>query len=56
MNSVEISKENQNSLIDFFETLDDNDDVQNVYSNVKLEIINDDYWNRSRNFRIDMFF
>ena len=38
LNNVEISKDHQNSLMEFFEALDDNDDVQNIYSNVKLEI------------------
>jgi YebC/PmpR family DNA-binding regulatory protein len=37
LNSVEISKDKSESLINFFETLEDDDDVQNIYSNAKLE-------------------
>jgi len=33
LNSVEISKEKQDDLINFFETLEEDDDVQNIYSN-----------------------
>ena len=33
LNSVKISKEKNEDLINFFELLEDNDDVQNVYSN-----------------------
>ena len=36
LNSVKISKEKNEDLIDFFETLEDDDDVQNIYSNAKL--------------------
>ena len=36
INSVEISKEKNDDLINFFETLEDDDDVQNVYSNAKF--------------------
>ena len=36
LNSVKISKEKNEDLINFFETLEDNDDVQNIYSNAKL--------------------
>tara|TARA_B100000902_G_scaffold306724_1_gene295414 strand:+ start:8046 stop:8771 length:726 start_codon:yes stop_codon:yes gene_type:complete len=39
LNSVQVSMENQASLIEFFETLEDNDDVQNIYSNAQLNII-----------------
>ncbi len=35
-NRVEISNEKNEDLINFFETLEDDDDVQNVYSNVKF--------------------
>ena len=35
-NRVEISNEKNEDLINFFETLEDDDDVQNVYSNVQL--------------------
>ncbi len=38
LNSVLISKDNQPSLIEFFETLEENDDVQNIFSNAKLKI------------------
>ena len=36
LNSVKISKEKNEDLINFFETLEDDDDVQNIYSNAKL--------------------
>ncbi len=36
INSIKISKEKNNDLMNFFETLEDNDDVQNVYSNAKF--------------------
>ena len=36
LNSVEISGERKEELINFFETLEDDDDVQNIYSNVKF--------------------
>ena len=31
-----IIKDNKNSVLDFLETLEEDDDVQNVYSNVNL--------------------
>ena len=39
LNSVEVSDEQQGKIIEFFETLEDDDDVQNVYSNVNLGAI-----------------
>ena len=36
LNSIEISKEKNEDLINFFESLEDNDDVQNIYSNVEF--------------------
>ena len=36
-NSVKISKDKNEDLINFFETLEENDDVQNIYSNAKFE-------------------
>ena len=36
LNSVEVSKEKNDDLINFFESLEENDDVQNVYSNAKF--------------------
>ena len=36
INSVEISKEKNESLINYFEALEDDDDVQNIYSNVEF--------------------
>ena len=36
LNSVKISKEKNEDLINFFETLEEDDDVQNIYSNVKF--------------------
>ena len=35
-NSIKISKEKQEDLINFFETLEEDDDVQNIYSNVEF--------------------
>ena len=37
LNSVEISKEKNEDLINFFETLEEDDDVQNIYSNAKFK-------------------
>ena len=39
LNSVQISKDNQANLIEFFETLEEDDDVQNIFSNVQLNTI-----------------
>ncbi len=36
LNAVEISDERKEELINFFETLEENDDVQNIYSNIKF--------------------
>ena len=36
LNSVKVSKEKNEELANFFETLEEDDDVQNVYSNVEL--------------------
>ena len=36
LNSVKLSEDQQEKLIDFFDTLEDNDDVQNIFSNVEL--------------------
>ena len=36
LNSVEISKEKNDDLIDFFESLEENDDVQSFYSNAEF--------------------
>ncbi len=36
LNSVKISKEKNDDLINFFESLEENEDVQNVYSNAKF--------------------
>ena len=38
LNSVQASKEQQKSLIEFFESLEEDDDVQNIFSNVKFNI------------------
>ena len=38
LNSIEIPKERQDDLIDFFESLDEDDDVQNIFSNAKFKI------------------
>ena len=36
LNNVEISKEKNEDLINFFETLEEDDDVQNIFSNAKF--------------------
>ena len=36
INSVTISKEKNEDLINFFETLEEDDDIQNVYSNAEF--------------------
>ncbi len=36
LNSVKIAKENHKDLIDFFEILEEDDDVQNIYSNANF--------------------
>ena len=59
LNEVEISEEKKEELINFFETLEDDDDVQNIYSNVKFSNVDIKYaynWYRSRYFRLDLFF
>ena len=37
INNVEVSKERNDDLINFFESLEDDDDVQNIYSNVDFK-------------------
>ena len=36
LNSVNVEKDKEDSLINFLETLEDDDDVQNVFSNVNF--------------------
>ena len=36
LNNVNISKERNEDLMNFFETLEENDDVQNIYSNANF--------------------
>jgi len=36
LNSVDVEKDRQEAIIEFLETLEDDEDVQNVFSNVKL--------------------
>ena len=36
LNSVDVGKDSQDSVIEFLETLEDDDDVQNVFSNVNF--------------------
>ena len=36
LNSVKVSKEQEENLIEFFETLEEDDDVQNIFSNVEV--------------------
>ena len=38
LNKITVSKDNQSNLIEFFETLEDDDDVQNIFSNAKFKI------------------
>ena len=38
LNNVDVLEENKDDLINFFETLEDDDDVQNVYSNAKFVV------------------
>ena len=38
LNSIQASKEQQKNLIEFFESLEEDDDVQNIFSNVKFNI------------------
>ena len=38
LNSVEVSDEQQEKLLEFFETLENDDDVQNIFSNIELRI------------------
>ena len=37
LNNVEIAKERNMDLVNFFETLEEDDDVQNIYSNAELK-------------------
>jgi len=37
LNSAEVEKDKIESAIEFLETLEDDDDVQNVYSNINLK-------------------
>ena len=37
LNHIKISKEKEENLMEFFETLEDDDDVQNIYSNMRLK-------------------
>ena len=39
LNSVQVSKDHQVSLTEFFEILEDDDDVQNIFSNAQLKTI-----------------
>ena len=36
LNSIDITKDKEESAIEFLESLEDDDDVQNVYSNVNF--------------------
>jgi transcriptional/translational regulatory protein YebC/TACO1 len=36
LNSVNVEKDKEDSVINFLETLEDDDDVQNVFSNVNF--------------------
>ena len=36
LNSVQVSKEKEENLLEFFESLTDDEDVQNIFTNVNL--------------------
>ena len=36
LNNIEISKDKNEDLINFFESLEENEDVQNIYSNAEF--------------------
>ena len=36
LNNIKISKEKNDDLINFFESLEEDDDVQNIYSNAEF--------------------
>ena len=38
LNSVDIHNEKKELVTEFLDTLEDNDDVQNVFSNVNIEV------------------
>ena len=38
LNNVEVLEQEQEKLIEFFETLEDDDDVQNIFSNLKIKM------------------
>ncbi len=38
LNNIQVSKEQEKNLLDFFNTLEDDDDVQNIFFNVELNI------------------
>jgi len=37
INRINLNGEGKNNMIKFLETLDDNDDVQNIFTNAKFE-------------------
>lgn len=37
LNTVNLSGENKDNMIKFLETLDDDEDVQNIFTNAKFE-------------------
>ena len=39
LNSIDINNGNKENIIEFFETLEEDDDVQNIYSNVNLGVL-----------------
>ena len=36
LNSIEVNRDNKDGVVDFLETLEEDDDVQSVYSNVNI--------------------
>ena len=38
LNSIQVSKEHEDNLIEFFETLEDNEDVQHFFSNAQFNV------------------
>ena len=45
LNNVEVNKDSKDNILDFLETLEEDEDVQNIYSNLNLGGLDDDNWN-----------
>ena len=53
---IEVNQNEKDEIVNFLENIEDDDDVQNVYSNVKFKELNVYNWNRSWNIRSNLFF